>query len=212
MLKVYIRTMRGSIFAKEHSGAFYWDTVTGEIITDFGNVLKRSKGLSMLISLTPAQAKILTELDTWGYSDVVDLEAETNISVAQIKRTLSTLQKRSLVTLERSSDKRIHSYKRMVELKYPKKFDKIKVEMPEIIRGALTESVITSKFKLKDLKKLISTLKPGTRIISCEEVFYPYYMVNITGKYGPRTVILDSVTGTADKTLTEFLHIKNMEK
>jgi hypothetical protein len=212
MLKVYVKTMRGSIFAKEHSGTFYWDTVTGEIITDFGNILKRSKGLSMLISLTPTQAKILAELDTWGYSDVVDLGTETNISVAQIKRTLGTLQKRSLVSSERSSDKRIHSYKRIVELKYPKKFDKIKVEMPEIINGALNDSVITSRFKLKDLKKLISTLKPGTRIISSEDVYYPYYMVNITGKYGPRIVALDSVTGTADKTLTEFLHINNMEK
>jgi hypothetical protein len=210
LLRVHVKTMRGTIFAKEYSGTFYWDTVTGEIIIDLGNVMKRSKGLAMLMSLTPSQAKVLANLDTWGYDDVVDLESETNMSVAQIKRTLTGLQKKSLVVSEKQSDKRIYSYKRMVELKYPQKFDKVKVDMHQIIKGMVDKDIISSQYKLKDLEKLLLSLKPGTRLVSDEEVYYPYFKIDIIGKQGPRTVMLDSVSGSQDKILTEYLDIKGL--
>ncbi|MBW1855207.1 MAG: DUF853 family protein, partial [Deltaproteobacteria bacterium] len=70
ILRIYVKAMRGTLFAKEHSGIFYWDMVTGEVITDFGKVLKRSKGLSMLIDLSPNQAKVLAAMDTWGSNDI----------------------------------------------------------------------------------------------------------------------------------------------
>jgi hypothetical protein len=210
LLRIHVKTMRGTIFAKEHSGTFYWDTVTGEIITDIGNVIKRSRGLAMLMMLTPSQAKVLANLDTWGYDDVVDLEDETNMSVTQIKRTLTALQKKSLVVAERQSDKRIYSYKRMVELKYPQKFDKIKVDMHHIIRGTVDKDIITSQFKIKDLEKILFSIKPGTRLVSDEEIYYPYFKVDIVGKQGPRTIMLDSVSGSQDKILTEYLDIKGL--
>jgi hypothetical protein len=210
LFRIHVKTMRGTIFAKEYTGTFYWDTVTGEIITDVGNVLKRSKGLAMLMSLTPSQAKVLANLDTWGYDDVVDLEGETNMSVTQIKRTLTALQKKSLVVSERQSDKRIYSYKRMVELKYPQKFDKVKVDMHQIIKGNVDTDIISSQFKIKDLEKLLLSLKPGTRLVSEEEIFYPYFKIDIIGRQGPRTVILDSFSGSQDIILTEYLDIKGL--
>jgi hypothetical protein len=209
--RIYIKAMRGTIFAKEHDGVFYWDTVTGEIITDVGNVLKRSKGLSMLMSLTPTQARVLSALDTWGNNDIVDLQNEIHIPPSQIKRTLTELRKKSLITAEQYSDKKLYNFKRLVELKVPNKFDRIKVEMHQITKGNVNNNVLPSQFKLSDLEKLLNTIVPGTRIISSEEVYYPYFRLEIIGKTGPRTVILDSITGSQDKTLTDYLHFKSMD-
>ena len=92
----------------------------------------------------------------------------------------------------------------MIELKFPKKFDKIKVEMPRIVKGNVIDEIMEPNYKLTELEKLVSNLLPGTRIVNSEEVYYPYFQLDIVGKAGPRNVLLDAVTGGSDKTLTEY--------
>jgi hypothetical protein len=205
LLRIYVKAMRGTLFAKEHGGIFYFDTVTGEVITDVSKVLKRSKGLSMLMSLSQNQAKVLAAMDTWGSNDIVDIQNNINIPANEIKRALTALRKKSLVSVEQQPDKRIDNYKRMIELKIPKKFEKIKVEMPQIIKGALKNEIIVSNYRITELEKLIYNIFPGTRIVKIEEIYYPYFHLLIVGKSGPRDILLDAVTGSQDKTLTEFI-------
>jgi hypothetical protein len=205
LLRVHVKTMRGSIFAKEFTGSFFWDTVTGEIITDVTSVLKRSKGVSTLIRLPPLQAKVLTAVDTWGSNDVVDIQEEIDLPVAQIKRALTELNKKSLVSKDLQQEKRIYNYKRKIELKFPKKFDKVKVDMPRILISNISGETLIPQFKLSDLKKLLNNLSAGTRIVKTEEVYYPYFELDIIGKTGPRIVLLDAISGVNDKYLTEVL-------
>jgi predicted transcriptional regulator len=195
LLKVHVKVLRGSIFAKEYSGVFYWDVVTGEIITDVNDILKRSKGISTLMNLTPNQAKVLTAVDTWGTNDVVDIQQDLDLSVTQVKRTLTELNKKSMVAKELQPEKKIYNYKRMVKLKYPKKFEKVKVDMPRIILSNVVDEVLPARFKLRDLETIIATFAQGTRIINTEEVYY-------------RVVLLDALSGADDRTLTEIIQFQ----
>jgi hypothetical protein len=208
MLRIHMKVMRGSIFAKEYTGTFYWDTLSGEIITDVGSVLKRSKGMAILLRLPPVQAKVLTAVDTWGNNDVVDLQNEIDIPLTQIKRALTELNKKSMVSKEIEKGSRIYNYKRKIELKYPKKFERIKVDMPKIVLGQLGSDILPPHYKLKELEKLLSNLSPGARIVKTENVFYPYFEVRIIGRSGPRIVLLDAVSGAVDKYLTEVFRLQ----
>jgi hypothetical protein len=205
LLRIYIKTMRGSIFAKEYDGTFFWDLVTGEIITDFDKVLKRSKGVATLIQLSPNQARVLAAMDTWGSNDIIELQGEVSLPVPELKRALTALGKKSLVAQEYHPDKNLYNYKRKVELKFPKKLDKIKVDMPRIVESSAIKEVIQSRFKLSELEKLVKNLIPGTRIISTQEIFYPYFELNILGRGGQRTILMDAVTGDNDKLLTSTM-------
>ena len=209
IFRLYLKTMRGSIFAKEYEGVIYWDQVTGEIITDSGDVLKRSKGISTLLKLTPNQAIVLAAIDTWGDNDVIDIQNEVSIPVNEIKRALTALKKKSLVVQEYHTEKRMNNYKRKVELKFPRKFDKIKVDMPRIIKSNVSVKVLDSKFKLSEFKKWISNISPGTRIISSQEVYYPYFKLEIIGKEGPRVLFLDAISGDNDKLLSDIIQFQN---
>lgn len=209
ILRLYFKTMRGSIFAKEYEGIIYWDQVTGEIITDSADVLKRSKGISTLLKLTPNQAIVLAAIDTWGDNDVIDIQNEVSIPVNEIKRALTALKKKSLVVQEYHTEKRMNNYKRKVELKFPKKFDKIKVDMPRIIKSNVSVKVLDSRFKLSEFKKWISNISPGTRIISSQEVYYPYFKLEIIGRKGPRVLFLDAISGDNDKLLSDIIQFQN---
>ncbi len=205
LLRVYVKAIRGSIFAKEHEGVFYWDTITGEVITNMKNVLKRSIGIATLMTLPTNQAKVLAALNAWGTNDVVDIKNDINISASEVKRALTALKKRSLVTIVHNSEKKIDNYKRMVELKIPHKFDKVKAEIPEIGMDRIQYHILESRFKINDLEKILIDVLPGARIIKCEKVNYPYFQVDIVGKTGPKTIFIDAVTGTQDIVLTKYL-------
>ncbi len=162
----------------------------------------------MLMNLTPNQAKVLSALDSWGSNDVVDLQGEINIPVTEIRRALTALKKKSFVVMEQYSDKRVDNYKRVVELKFPNKLDKVKIELPKIIHSTLKYEWIDPVFNIKDLEKLLGAIVPGTRVVNTEEVYYPYYKLAIVGRAGPRTLLLDAVTGAHDKELTKCLQFQ----
>jgi hypothetical protein len=207
LLRIHIKTMRGGIFAKEYSGKFYWDSVTGEFVMDINDILKRSKGVSILLRLPPNQAKVLTVMDTWGNNDVVDIQNDVDVPMSKLKRALTELKKKSYITAEYQKENNLYNYKRKIELKFPKKLEKIKVDMPRIIQSNIFDTILQQQFKLSELQKWINTVSPGTRIIKTEEVFYPYFELKIIGKSGPRILYLDANSGENDELLTEVMSL-----
>jgi hypothetical protein len=77
--------------------------------------------------------------------------------------------------------------------------------MPRILISNISGETLIPQFKLSDLKKLLNNLSAGTRIVKTEEVYYPYFELDIIGKTGPRIVLLDAISGVNDKYLTEVL-------
>jgi hypothetical protein len=151
---------------------------------------------------------VLFALSVRSSRDVVDIYNDLKLPEAEIKRALTALRKKSLVTEKIHPETRMKLYKRTLDIRFPKKLEKIKLDMPQIMAGEVFDQVLKPRFKLAELEKLVAELSPGTRIISVEEVYYPYFELDIMGKSGPRVVLLDAVTGSNDEILSEMLQFQ----
>jgi hypothetical protein len=145
--------------------------------------------------------------------DAVTLAEDANLSLSETKRTLTALKKKSMVSVEgkgTSGDRSGEKFIRVKELKgIPDKLEKVKLELPRIRNYEITEEVLKSQVKIKDIEKIVEILAPRSKILGTETIHYPYFKIFIRGqapgKGGTRILILDAISGKEDKQLSEIV-------
>jgi hypothetical protein len=214
ILKIYLKTAPGStLFGKPKESELFWDLVTGEIIIDHKRILRRSEGIENLFGLTLLQVRVLKAMHSRAARDAATLAEDANITLSETKRTLTSLKKKSMISVEgkgSSKDRGGERYIRLKELnKVPDKLEKVKLELPRVRNYEMTEEVLKPQVKVKDIEKIISILAPRSKILGIETIHYPYFKVFIRGqapgKGGLRIMVLDAISGKNDKQLTDVV-------
>lgn len=214
LFRLYLKTTPSSkLFGKDRENVIFWDAVTGELVLDRKKILVRTIGMKELFGLPPSQINILKNMKARGETSVQDISERANLTVTETRRTITTLKKKSMINLEEKGQRgqpSTETYSRIVALKnIPSKLEKLRIELPRVNEFEISEEILKSQFKLKDIEKMIKILSPRSKLLGSETVHYPYFKVLISsedaGRGGIRLLMLDGISGKEDKLLAEVV-------
>jgi hypothetical protein len=203
LLKTLVKYSKGRIMRKEYENEILWDTITGELVIDYKNGLKRTVGLEALYQLSQTEIKTLHTLSSIRPREVEDLIQDANLTKSKLKRALNKLTEMGLVERKLDSTGKIELYKRIHKFKIPSHPERIKFEFPKTKPRKNKEMILESSYVLKQIQKVLTGLVPKSRIVKSESLFYPYFMVEVAGEGNkPRKILIDAVSGNEDKLLS----------
>ena len=207
MLKTDIKVPGGRIRKKEYEYDILWDTISGEIIIDYKNGLRRTEGLDAFYNLTQPMMKILLELSSIRGQTQAELMKTTGVAKTQATRSLNKLVDMGLASrkTDAQSKGKNDQYKRSYKLKMPSHPEKATYDLPEAVPRKLKETKLEPRYGLKEVKKILEGILPGSRVVRSDSSYYPYFQVKIKGegrKY--RSVFIDAVSGSEDRVLGKY--------
>ena len=181
----------GGIFRKATKAvSFVLDGQTGCIV-EIGRGLKIRPGFSELLGLDEAAVRIVAGLANGG-STLTEIEADTHLPPAVVKKAMKSLSGAKLITEVRTAGET----KVYVPL--------LKEEVPafSLLRpGAalpmepLPEEPADVKVMEPTLRTVLKGLEPTAEIVGFDTIYYPVYVVRFASERGERSIILDGCTG-----------------
>lgn len=206
LLRLRISMTVGRLRKKEYVNEIIWDTVSGEQVIDHKKGLKRTEGLKQLYTLSFPQIRLMHELGSFRSREQEELMKETGLTKSQSKRALNKLVEMGSVERKVDTEGKTEHYKRIHKMKSPSHPERVKFEMPEFKPRKNQETILESQFSLKQVQKLLEGLIPGLRITSSENIYYPYFLIELVSEGDKqRNLFIDAVTGTDDKILGNIL-------
>jgi DNA-binding MarR family transcriptional regulator len=204
LLSTRIKLKSGRLLPKEYENDILWDTVTGELVVDYKNGLKRTSGLDMFYTLTQPQMKVLHKLSSYRGREVDDLIKTTELTKSKTKSALTKLMNMGLIESKPDKTGKVEHYKRIHKLKLPNHPEKLKFEMPEMVHRDNREQVLEPHYLQKQIGKVLVNIIPGSKLIKSKEIYYPYFKVELLGKGNKhRIILIDAVSGSEDKLLAD---------
>jgi DNA-binding transcriptional ArsR family regulator len=206
MLKVRVKVSGGRFRRKDYENELLWDTISGELIIDFKNGLKRTEGVDALYGLSETQIKLLMALSSIRGREAEELVKDTGLTKSQVTRALNSLVdtgliERKVANKDKDKDK-ADQYKRIHRLKLPGHPERLDFALPEMIPRASKEIILKPQFTLKQVQKVMNCLIPRSRIVDSEDVYYPFFMIELsTGASKHRKLFIDAVSGQEDRVM-----------
>jgi len=188
--RVEIRYIGGLIRKATKTASFVIDALTGCIV-EVDRGLKVRPGFSELLGLDEAAVKIVAGLANGG-STLVEIEADTHLSPAVVKKAIKTLTEAKLVTeMKTVGDTKV--YVPLLADEVPA-FSALRpgADLP---MEPLREEPLEVKVTESSLRTILKGLEPTAEIVGFDTIYYPVYLVRFASDRGERSIILDGCTG-----------------
>jgi DNA-binding MarR family transcriptional regulator len=188
--RVDIRYIGGLIRKATKTASFVVDALTGCIV-EVDRGLKVRLGFSELLGLDEAAVKIVAGLANGG-STLVEIEADTHLAPAVVKRAIKSLVEAKLITeMKTVGDTRV--YVPLLADEVPA-FSALRpgADLP---MEPLREEPLGAKVTESSLRTILKGLEPTAEIVGFDTIYYPVYMIRFASDRGERSIILDGCTG-----------------
>ena len=206
MIRLYFSKLAGFIKKKKKVFTLFFDPVSGELVRKYKKGLARTMNLPVLFEYSKTQVDLLLALRSSALTDI-ELGLKTKLRSQDLKRALNALEKKGMAEKRVTGDGS-YTYRRKMEFTLPGNLTRAIPDMPHIREGKLCVGAVMPRYKVKDAEKLIRIMDDGMTLEDHDTVYYPYYMVEIEGKRGPRKIFIDGINGGEDEVLGV---IKNLE-
>ncbi len=201
LMRLTVSRTEGLIRRKKKNYTLFFDPVTGELVTRYKKGLKRTMNLWHLFGRSVSEIKTLYYLRRSAFLMDTELKLKTSLRAQDLNRALKNLEKEGLVNKEVSGDGG-YRYARDIDLNVPSKFTRAVPDLPYIREGDIKTEALKPEYKTNDIKSIIDTLGDGLSLDSEDVVYYPYFIISIKGKRGPRQIFIDAVNGNKDDILS----------
>ncbi len=197
LIWVQVSSKEGLIRKEFRNFSFILDGVTGDFI-ELENGLRRSDGISQFLGLDENQIKVLLELDKSKRATTAELELKTKLSEMTVRKIVSGLQDKKMVTF--SMDGRSKIYSPLVDSKIPDIKQEVQKPATGPFSGKNNKPVITEA----SVRNIIKAIKAEADITKFEVFYYPIWQVNLDGRNRSsdrfqaspyRKIKIDGVTG-----------------
>ncbi|MCP1662732.1 MAG: DUF87 domain-containing protein [Methanocalculus sp. MSAO_Arc1] len=158
---------------------------------DLSDGLLIRPGFSELLGLEEQQVRTLAVL-TQSPLTLPELEAETSLSQAEVKKAIRILQKKRQIT-EMKNEAGATVYLPLLEQPIPKlsSLDQMLHHTLKPLGGGSRTPVVTEVA----LRKVLKGLEPTAEITKFQTIYYPVYEATIATDNGEKTIFIDGVTG-----------------
>jgi len=185
----------------------FFDVFTGELLTKFRKGLRRTTNMNLLFNYPRTQVQVLLAMKRGSALSDIELRAKTDLRSQDLKKALVALEKEGMLHRQVTSDG-FYKYRRKTDITIPTHLDRATPDLPYIREGKLTVDALEPRYKQKDVEKLILSLADKLTFVDSKFVHYPYFMVSVEGKRGPRNIFIDGTSGEEDELLGTIKNFK----
>ncbi len=188
--RVEVRYIGGLLRKATKTASFVIDALTGCIV-EVDRGLKVRPGFSELLGLDEAAVKIVAGLANGG-STPIEIEADTHLPPAVVKKAIKSLAEAKLVTeMKTVGDTRVYVPLLAEEL------PALSALRPgaELPMEPLREEPLEAKVTESSLRTIMKGLEPTAEIVGFDTIYYPVYLIRFASERGERSIVLDGCTG-----------------
>ena len=188
--RVDVRYVGGLIRKTTKASSFVIDGLTGCIV-EVDRGLKVRPGFSELLGLDEAAVRIVAGLASGG-STLVEIEADTRLSPAVVKKAVKSLEAAKLVTTMKAVGDTV-VYVPLLAAEVP--------GLATLRPGAdlpmepLREEPLEAEVTESSLRIILKGLEPTAEIVGFDTIYYPVYRIGFASENGERSIVLDGCTG-----------------
>ena len=193
-------TKRRYISRKLKEINLFFDAFTGELVKKYHKGLRRTLNMNVLFKYPKTQVRVLLVMRNTGALNDFELKAKTELRNQDLRKALNALEKEGIVRRQVTSDG-FYKYKRNTEISIPAHIERAVPDLPYIREGKLIVDVLSPRFREKEVETLIRSLNTELDFVDTSTVYYPYYIVSVEGKRGPRNIFIDGISGELDELL-----------
>jgi hypothetical protein len=153
--------------------------------------LKVRPGFSELLGLDEAAVRIVAGLANGG-STLTEIEADTHLPAAAVKKAIKSLAGAKLITeMKTVGDTKVY---------VPLLADEVPA-LSALRRGAdlpmepLQEEPLEARVTESSLRIILKGLEPTAEIVEFDTIYYPVYLIRFASERGERSLLLDGCTG-----------------
>jgi len=184
LLWVQISAKDGIIRKEFKNFSFILDGVTGDF-ADVDNGLKTYSGISQFVGLDENQIRVLMEIEKAKKATTAELELKTQMSEVTVRKVVSSLQDKKLLTFSLNGRSKIYSP--LTNLDIPNLKQNIERPEAEPFSNKSQNPVLTED----SVRKIVKAVKEGADITKYEVFYYPVWQISFDG----RKILIDGVTG-----------------
>ncbi|MGA1822254.1 MAG: DUF835 domain-containing protein [Thermoplasmatota archaeon] len=184
-------------------GDIFIDGLTGEVLEEKWNGLKRSSGVDLLLKMTPLEARIFGTLGGRGREDTY-MSRKAGVELKSVRRVMTTLQKKGIVKKE-VREGGINVYYKADSMEIPQSPWKNDSGIHPISAFGIEEPFADPLIPEKQVSSIISLLSGKVKLMEIDMVRYPYFAVKIAGEGRIRYVAVNGVSGKVDKDITPLM-------
>ncbi|MBR1368341.1 ATPase [Methanocalculus chunghsingensis] len=190
LIIVEVKYLGGILKKTTRKSSFILEGFHGERV-DPGDGLRIHPGFRELIGLDETAVSILSVLSPAGLTDL-EIEAETVLGPARVKKGIKLLLKQKLITTMKSEEGAT-VFVPLLAHPIPKLSGLHQTFRQKLIplSGESRNPVITED----ELRKILKGLEPSAEITRFKTIFYPVYEATIATGAGNRRLFLDGITG-----------------
>lgn len=189
--RVGIRYIGGLIRKATKTAWFVLDGCTGCIV-EMDRGLKVRPGFSELLGLDEAAVKVVTGLANGG-STLTEIEADTHLAPAVVKKAIKSLAEAKLITeMKTVGDTKV--YVPLLADEVPA-LSALRSAADALPMEPLREEPLEAKVTESSLRTILKGLEPTAEIVGFDTIFYPVYLIRFASDRGERSIVLDGCTG-----------------
>jgi len=149
------------------------------------NGLKTYSGISQFVGLDENQIRVLMEIEKAKKATTAELELKTQMSEVTVRKVVSSLQDKKLLTFSLNGRSKIYSP--LTNLDIPNLKQNIERPEAEPFSNKSQNPVLTED----SVRKIVKAVKEGADITKYEVFYYPVWQISFDG----RKILIDGVTG-----------------
>lgn len=184
-------------------GDIFIDGLTGEILEEGWNGLKRSCGIDLLLKMTPLESRIYHSMAGKGREDAY-VSKKAGVELKSVRRVMTSLQKKGIIKKE-IREGGINAYSRADSLEVPQSPWKSDSGIHPISAYGIEEPFAQPLIPEKQVSATISLLSGKVKLMEIDIIRYPFFAVKISGEGRTRYVAVNGVSGKIDKEITPLL-------
>jgi hypothetical protein len=184
-------------------GDVFIDGLTGELLEEGWNGLKRSTGIDLLLKMTPLESRIYNSLGGKGREDSY-LSRKAGVELRSVRRVMTSLQKKGIIKKE-VREGGINFYSRSDSMNIPSSPWKSDSGIHPISAFGIEEPFAQPLIPEKQIMEIISLLPGKVKLMEVDIIRYPYFAAKISGEGRTRYVAVNGVSGKVDKDITPLL-------
>lgn len=189
--RVDIRYIGGLLRKTTKTASFLIDGPTGCIV-EVDRGLKIRPGFSELLGLDEAAVRVVAGLANGG-STLTEIEADTRLPPAAVKKAIKSLAGAKLITeMKTVGDTTV--YVPLLAEDVPAFFS-LRPGPIDLPMEPLREESLEAKATESSLRTVIKGLEPTAEIVGFDTIYYPVYLIRFASERGGRSIALDGCTG-----------------
>ena len=189
--RIDIRYIGGILRRATKTASFLIDGPTGCIV-EMDRGLKVRPGFSELLGLDEAAVRVVAGLANGG-STQTEIEADTHLPPAAVKKAIKSLAGAKLITeMKTVGDTTV--YVPLLAEDVPA-FSSLRPGAVDLSMEPLREEPLEAKATESSLRTVIKGLEPTAEIVGFDTIYYPVYLIRFASERGERSLVLDGCTG-----------------